>query len=62
MYKYTMEMLVYHGLEADNFIKENNINKICQFNLFCCQIYFYKNAKYYFHCYYYKNNCKNGDT
>ena len=55
-------MLVYHGLEADNFIKENNINKICQFNLFCCQIYFYKNAKYYFHCYYYKNNCKNGDT
>ena len=29
-----MEMVMYHGLEVDNYLRENNVNKICEFNLF----------------------------
>jgi hypothetical protein len=51
-----MELVVYHGLEHDNFLTGVHYNKICGINLFCCKINFYKNLKYYFSCFYYKNN------
>ena len=49
-----MELMIYYDLEHINYLRENDINKICGFNLFCCQINFYRNAKYYFNCYYYR--------
>ena len=53
---YTMKFASYNLLEHENYIRENNLNKIIGLNLFCCHINFYKNANYYFDCYCYKSN------
>ena len=45
---------MYNLLERENYLRENEFNKICGVNLFFCQIHFYKNAKYYFECFCHK--------
>jgi hypothetical protein len=42
----------------EKYIKENNYKKICSFNLYCCELNFYKNGIDYlqqFICYIYKS-------
>ena len=45
-----MKFTIYNLLEYENYVRENNLTKILGLNLFCCQIDFYENAKYYFDC------------
>lgn len=51
-----MKFINYNLLEHENYIRENNLTQILCFNLFCYQIIFYNNPKYYFNCICYKRN------
>ena len=42
----------------EKYIKDNNYEKICAINLYCCELNFYRNGIYYlqqFICYFYKS-------
>ncbi len=42
----------------ENYIRENNYEKTCGINIYCCELNFYKNGTYYlqqFICYFYRS-------
>lgn len=52
-----MEFASYNLLEHENYVRENNLNKVFTINLFCYQINVYNNhPKYYFTCFCHKRN------